>query len=563
MNNSIRRRRRGALHIGRYGEILSVFVKYGFGDIVSSLNLEKYGNFTRRFIPRKAKEISAGKQTRWERVRLAIEELGPTFIKFGQFLSNRPDLLPEGLILELIKLQDSVSPFPAKIAIDITEKELKKPIAELFREFDEKPLASASVAQVHKAIMHNGKEVAVKVQRAGIKQMVATDIDILSFAVSLIERQYERARPLNITQLVDEFERVISRELDFLIEAAHMERFTRMFTDDPRVIIPGVYAEHSTKKVLTTDFVHGIKISHIDKLEQANLNCSEIAEHGTVLVLRQIFDHGFFHADPHPGNILVRRDGAICFLDFGAVGIIPPSLRYHLSILLYGVVKKDPQRIIRSLTQVARRPIRNIESLEYDIAEFIEDYSLTMLKELDIGNLLNRFSNIVIEHDLRVIPGFYLLFKALISIEGVGSRLDPDFSLIPHLEPFVKKMLRDNPRIKHLPYDIYFMLTDAASLAKDLPFEIKEIVRIIKSGELRIQFEHRGLEPLIVKLDQIVNKLVFAIVLGALIVGTSLVVRSDIPLQLFGVPVIAIAGFLIAGFIGFGLLFSMLRNRRM
>jgi ubiquinone biosynthesis protein len=555
--------RRVTLRISRYGEIISVFLKYGFGDVIAGLNLKKYVAFTRWPFPLKRSAALKTPLSRWERVRLAIEELGPTFIKFGQFLSNRPDLVPAEFIDELVKLQDSVKPFSHTEALTILEHALKRPVGEVFTDFPADPIASASVAQVYRARLKNGDDVAIKVQRPNIKQIVATDLDILMHLAGLIERHNAGLAALHLSELVGEFGRTLNKELDFSLEAATMERFRADFKDTKEYYVPVVHAQLTTDSVLVTEFVDGIKVSDVDSLIKANLRPADIARVGVNLVLRQIFTNGFFHADPHPGNILVLKDGRFCFLDYGAVGIVSATLRHHLGVILYGVIYKDPQRIIRTLSQLATERIVNISRLEYEVTEIIEQYSSASLSEIKVRDLLDRFSRITAENHLRFVPGFYLLFKALITIEGVGLLLDPAFNLTREVEPYARRLMRENPRLKYLPFDAYFTLLDMASLLKDLPFEIKDLMRMIKAGETRIQFEHRGLESLTLKLDQFVNRMVFAIVLAALIIGSSVVIHSRMPPYFYGVPLIGVSGFAIAGILALWLLFSMVRNKKL
>jgi ubiquinone biosynthesis protein len=563
MSSIFSRVRKKSLHLGRYGEILSILIRYGFGDFIAGLNIQKYTAITSRFIPRLKKVSYIQQQSRWERIRLAVEELGPTFIKLGQFMSNRPDVLPIELVTELEKLQDAVKPFSVDEVKNTIEEDLGRPVNKVFAEFSETPLASASIAQVHKARLADGRQVAVKVRRPRIQQIVETDIDILHNLAALIERHDERWQALNISQLVDEFQSMLEKELDFSIEAAHIERFRTNFCDDKAIHIPALFPAFTTKRVLVTEFIHGIKVSEIESLTKAGLDVKTIARQGATSILKQIFEHGYFHADPHPGNILVKTDGTICFLDFGAIGIIPPTLRHELSIILYSVVHKDPQRIVKTLAQLSRQPIRYAERLEYDIMEFIEEYSLLQLKDIRMGEILNRFADIITRYELKIIPGFYLLIKALIITEGVGRRLDPEFNMTAYVEPFVKKLLHEYPRLKQLPFDTYFMALDLISLIKDLPFDLKSIISIVKTGDLRIQFEHRGLSPLIHKSDQLVNRLVFAIVLASLIIGSSIVILSGIPPKVYDVPLIGVAGFLMAALIGFGIIFDILRRKKM
>ena len=554
---------RVTLRISRYGEIISVFLKYGFEDVIAGLNLQKYAAFTRWPLHLKRHTVFKAPLSRWERVRLAIEELGPTFIKFGQFLSNRPDLVPSELIDELVKLQDSVKPFSLTEALDILEQALKCPVGDVFDDFPAEPIASASVAQVYRARLKNGGDAAVKVQRPNIRQIVATDLDILGHLAGLIERHNKDLAALHLSELVREFGRTLNKELDFSLEAATMERFRADFKDTKEYYVPVVHAELTSDSVLVTEFVEGIKVSDVDSLKKAGLLPSDIARVGVNLVLRQIFTNGFFHADPHPGNILVLTDGRFCFLDYGAVGIVSASLRHHLGVILYGVIYKDPQRIIRTLSQLATQRIVNIDRLEYEVTEIIEQYSSASLSEIKVRDLLDRFGRITAENHLRFVPGFYLLFKALITIEGVGLLLDPAFNLAREVEPYARKLMRDNPRLKYLPFDVYFTLADMASLLKDLPFEIKDLMRMVKAGETRIQFEHRGLDVLALKLDHAVNRMVFAVVLAALIVGSSVVIHSGMPPLLYGVPLIGVLGFAIAGLLALWLLFSMLGNKKL
>jgi len=478
-------------------------------------------------------------------------------------MSSRPDLLPALLIQELEKLQDEVNPFPTKEAQKILEEDLGKPLVEITASFSEEPIASASIAQVYKARLKNGDEVAFKVQRPRIKQTVATDIDILYQLADLAEKRFERARSLRVTRIVEDFERIIGKELDFTVEASHIERFRKDFQNDTRLYIPAVYRELTTKRVLTTEFIHGIKVSDITALKNADIDIKEIAARGAGLMLSQIFNHGFFHADPHPGNLLVRNDGSLCFLDFGAIGILPPSFRYQLSIILFGFVRKDSQKVVRTLTQLTYSRIKHLEQLEYDVTEFIEEYAQTSLQEINLGAVLRHFTTIIINHDIKIVPGFYLLLRTLITVENVGSKLDPEFNLAEHLAPYVKKLIRQNSRMRHLSFDLYFAMLDLASILKDLPFELKDAMRLVKTGDLRIQFEHHGLEPMISKHDQLVNRLVFALVLASLIIGSSIVIHSGIPPLIFGMPSIGIVGFLLAGLIGFGLLFSILHKRKL
>lgn len=549
-------------HLGRYGEIVSVLAKYGFGDLLSRLNIERYLSAGRRILRvRQRKQLQ--EISRWDRIRMALEELGPTFIKLGQFASNRPDILPSELINSLEKLQDAVPPFSSKEAFEIITEELGNPIWALFEHFEEHPFASASMAQVYKAVLRDGKKVAVKVQRPKIRDTIRTDLEIMYHLTFLIEKHIQGMEVLNLRQLVDEFSNAINKELDFNAEAMHMQQFARNFQGDSRVHIPQVHLQFTGRRVITSEFIDGIKISNVKELVKAGIDPKEIAHSGASVILKQIFEMGFFHADPHAGNILVRKDKSICFLDLGMTGILTPTSRERLSSIIMGIVTRDPQRIVKTLYDMSSQQVERKEELEYEIAELIQEYVSRSLKMINIGEVLNKLSRLLVVYRLKVIPGFYLLVKAMATMEGIGYRLDPDFSMIEYVEPFVKNMVSEQFSAKHLAKEGIETAHDFFFLMRDFPSEARDIMQLVKAGKVRIEFEHKGLDPVLRKFGQTINRLVFGLVLAALIIGSSVVILSNIPPKIYGVPVIGIAGFLTAAFMGFGLLISISRNEKM
>lgn len=494
---------------------------------------------------------------------MVIEELGPTFIKLGQFASNRPDILPAELIKSLEKLQDSVGSFPEQDAVKTIEQELGRPIGELFKEFAHKPFASASMAQVHKATLHDGTEVAVKVQRPRLTESVTVDLEIMYHLASLIEKHYPYLDAFDPLQLVSEFANGITKELDFSIEASHIDRFAHNFRDDQTILITKVYHELTSRKVITTEFVHGIKITHINELIENGLDPRDIASRGAAIVLKQIFRHGFFHADPHAGNILVTKGNRICFLDLGMTGILTPTSRERLSSIIIGVASREPQRIVKTLLEMADHQIEGKDELEYKIAELVEEYASKALGKINIGEVLNTLSQLLAKHRLKVVPGFYLLVKAVVTMEGIGYKLDPSFNMMRHIEPFAARLVKDQYKLSHLSKEGVETAQELFFLIRDFPGEIRELMQLVKIGKLKIGFEHKGLDPMLRKFDQIINRLVFGLVLAALLIGSSIVVLSKVPPAFYGIPVIGIIGFTASLIMAFWLLLTILKHERM
>ena len=549
-------------HLARYGEIVGILARYGFGDLLLRLRVHRFLKLGRRSLKLPQLERLAH-VSRWDRFRMALEELGPTFIKLGQFASNRPDILPLELVTSLEKLQDAVPPFASTEAMERIEKELGKPLGELFEQFEEQPFASASIAQVHRAILKSGQEVAVKVQRPRIHDTVSVDIAIMRHLANLLENHQEDLKALHLQQLVDEFTEALNKELDFTAEARHFEIFASNFKDDPEVHIPRVYEKYSTRKIITTEFIHGKKISTAESLREAGLDPAEISRRGSRAVLKQVFVHGFFHADPHAGNIIIMEGNVIAFVDLGMAGILTPTTRRRIGTIIDGFVRHDPEAIVRVLYELSDQRFDRREYLEHKITELIHEYASASLQTINIGDVLQRLSRIMVEHRFRLIPGFYLLVKSLVTLEGIGYRLDPGYNLMEHIEPFARRLIGERFGPLGVARDTIDTGVALASLVHDLPMESRDLLHLVKAGKLRIEFEHHGLAPMLNKFDRLVNRLVYALVLASLVIGSSVIVHSDIPPKLYDLPLIGIAGFLAAGIMGFWLLIAILRERKM
>ncbi len=552
-------------HVNRYRQILTVLFKYGFDELVDSLKIGQYVEIGLQLIARKRGE-QVETLTRAQRVRMVLEELGPTFVKLGQVLSTRPDLVPPDMVKEFEKLQKHVPPFPFARAREIIEAELHRPLHEVFERIDETPLAAASIGQVHRATLCDGDEVVVKVQRPGIRRTIEVDLEILLHLAVLAERHLEGARLHRPTRVVEEFARVIEQELDFAAEAAHLERFAAQFLDDPTIYVPQVYRDATTSHVLTMEYVEGVHPADRQTLEAAGLDPKVVVARGADLILRQVFVHGFFHADPHPGNIFVLPGNVICYLDFGMIGRIDRRSREDIADLVHGVAAHDEARTTAALLRLTERD-EDVEPdtrrLERDVAEFLDRHVVARLEELDLSGLLQQLVDLVGRHRLRIPADLVMMLKAMGTVEGLGMVLDPDFDMITAAEPYVRKLKMDRLRPGRIVRDLYESGAELAQLAREIPLGLRDLLQMAKRGQFRMGFEHRGLEKMLETHEQISNRIAFAIVVAALIVGSSLMVHAGIPPQWFGIPVVGLAGFIAAGLMGFWLLVSIARHGRM
>ncbi|MDR2549453.1 MAG: AarF/ABC1/UbiB kinase family protein [Desulfobulbus sp.] len=550
-------------HLNRYHRILRVLFKYGFNDLIDRLHIDQYLESGLQMINRKPRE-QISRLSRPERLRLVFEELGPTFIKLGQLLSTRPDLIPPDFLDELAKLQDEIPPFSAEEVRAILKEELGRYPEEIFHYFDDEPLAAASIGQVHRARMDDGSEVVVKVQRPGIENVIAVDLEILAHIVELMEQYLEEVQGHQPMAIVHEFARSLSREIDFSIELANIQRFARQFEDNPAVHVPLVYPELSTDRVLVMEYVLGIKSSKVEMLREQGYDLSLIAERGANLVMEQIFVHGFFHADPHPGNVFILPDNVVCFIDFGQMGRLSLKDREDFTDLVLNLVAGNEQNIVAGVLKVTVQ-LGEIdrEHLSRDLGSLMDMYLYRPLKNLEAGKILQDLLDLVFRHKLSFKPSFYQMLKALTTVEGLGLMLDPKLELIRLAEPFMRKIRLGRLHPGRLVSELSATGFSYLSLLRDLPEEARTILYQLRSGRMRLEFEHRGLKSLSVTLDQVSNRISFAIVLASLIIGSSLILLSGLPPLWRGIPIIGLLGFIVAGLMGFRLLLSILRHSRM
>ncbi len=500
----------------RWREILSTLSKYGLAGWISRFDL----SFAKGLLKNRNGEVLA-KHSRETRIRLALEELGPTFIKLGQILSTRPDLAGIALADELKKLQTDVPADPPDVVRTTIETEMGQPIEDLFAEFNEKPLASASIGQVHLARLHNGDEVVVKVQHHDIEQQIRVDLDILTGLAQLAERIPEMAvyRPKTT---VAEFQRALRRELDFGREERNMQQFARDFADDETVQIPTSYTEFSTPRVLTMQRLDGIKLTETTRLAASEIDLDEIARRGARLYLEMIFENGFYHADPHPGNMVLLEGGVIGLLDFGMVGRIDESMRDDLEELLMAIVGEDSERLTSVITRIGAVPSEMDETaLSGELADYVSHFGNLPLESFDLSGALREMIEIVRRYRIMLPAPLAMLLKVLIMLEGTAQLLNPRFNLTEVMEPYQKKMVRRRlsplRQVKRMQRVFY----EVEQLAELLPRRIREILQQIQTGRFDVHLDHRGLEPS-------VNRLVLGMLASALFVGSSLMISRGV-----------------------------------
>jgi len=497
-------------------------------------------------------------------LRLVFEELGPTFIKLGQLLSTRPDLIPADFLDELAKLQDDVPPFSLAEVHAIFQEELGLSPDEIFHYFDTEPLAAASIGQVHRARLDDGTELVVKVQRPGIENVIAVDLEILTHIAELMEQYLEEVQGHQPMAIVHEFARSLSREIDFSIELANIQRFSSQFAGNSAIHVPLVYPELSTDRLLVMEYVIGIKSSKVEVLREQGYDLPLVAERGANLVMEQIFVHGFFHSDPHPGNVFVLPGNVVCFIDFGQMGRLSRKDQEDFTDLVLNLVAGNEREFVSGvLKMTVQLGEVDRESLGRDLGSLMDMYLYRPLGKLEAGKILQDLLDLISRHKLSFKPNLYQMLKALSTVEGVGLMLDPKLELIRLAKPFMRKIRLGRMQPGRIMEELSLTGFAYMHLFRDLPEELRTLLQQLRSGRMRLEFEHRGLQSLGAALDRVSNRIAFAIVLAALIVGSSLIVLSGIPPYWHGIPIIGLVGFLVAGIMGFWLLLSIIRHGRM
>ncbi|HMB45938.1 MAG TPA: AarF/ABC1/UbiB kinase family protein [Candidatus Methanoperedens sp.] len=537
-------------------------IKHGFGYLVDRFGLRPFRSFREKLFGPKPLKEQILILSEALRLRLALEELGPTFIKFGQILSTRHDLVPKEYIEELEKLQDNVPPFELSEAKKVIEREFEEKIEDIFRTFNPEQIAAASIGQVYRATLYQGEEVAVKVMRPGIETIIETDIAILMGMARFAEKHLKESKFFNPVGFVDEFSRIIRHEIDYTHEAQNAERFYSNFQGSSTVKIPRMYWEYSTKHVLCQEFSEGIRISDLQKLEEAGLDKKKISTDLANAYLKMIFEDGFYHADPHPGNIFVSPEGKIIFLDFGMAGHIDPALRESLTNLIISIQFNDIDVLIEALSELglikdagSEKPILKIK-----LEELLNKYYSLSSKFIDPTAFLRDLIEIFAGTKGKIPTNLMLLSKTLVIRDEISRKLDPDHNFGEMTGPYVKQMLEERTKASHIIKSAQRTVMDLVNLMKNFPRKINHLLTKAEKGTLKLELEHVGLDGLVEEMDIMSNRLSFSMIIAALIVGSSLIIQTRMSPSLFGVPLLGIIGFLIAGFLGLGLLISIIRS---
>jgi ubiquinone biosynthesis protein len=546
----------------RYRQVIGVLFKYGFENLLEYLNLAEFIARWSRIFHRGEPGVSLLSAA--ERMRLAFEELGPTFVKLGQLLSTRADIIPKNYILEFSKLQDMVPAFPYGDVRKEVRNELGEEIEHYFSNFSEVPIAAASIAQVHRAQLLSGEDVVVKVLRPGVEDSVETDIDVLMGLALLAERHLPGSLIFDPVGLVKEFARTIRREMDLSREGHTIEKFRTNFAGDSGLYFPRVFWEQTSRGVLTLEYIEGIKVSDKAALEKAGLNRSLIAGRGADFFLRQVLGYGFFHGDPHPGNVFILPGNVICLVDYGMVGRLDAQSKDFLTEFLMCIVRRDVDGVISLLLYSGDiTDIPDVRGLKRDLSDFIDSYYDIPLHEVVVGRLFMEFIEIIASYKIFFRPDFMLLAKALVTIEGMGRELDLKFNMMEHLRPIVEEAARERVSPGRIAKEAASNIMSYVNFAKNLPDDLKEILNRINRNKFKIDLEHRGLDHAIRELDKTGNRLSSSLILTALIVGSSLIMQTDRGPQLLGFPVLAVLGYSIAGILGLWLVLAIFRSGRL
>lgn len=550
-------------HTQRFQEILNVFLKNGFSHFLFRIGLSDRPVS----IKKQDTHTNMNLQDIGKKLRQTLQQLGPTFIKLGQIASTRRDLVPEEIAVELEKLQDDVQSISFDKVESIIKYELGDSLNKLFHSINTEPLATASIGQVHIATLFTGEEVAIKIQRPDIEPTIKTDLEILDDIARLLEEKFDWAKTYNIREMIEEFSYSLRDELDYSVEGRNAERIAKQFCDDEKVYIPTIFWDYCTKKVLTMERINGIKVSHIDKLDEFGYDRKQIAERITDAMFIQILENGFFHGDPHAGNIYIMPNNVIAFLDFGMIGRLNDNLKYNFASLIINLQRGNSKGMIKTFDAMGLiEETTNRDALHRDLDKLQAKYYDVSLKNISLGGVIAEIFSIAYRNEVTIPNDITILGKSVLTMEEIIKNLDPKFSIMQAIEPFGEKLIKDRFHPKNIAQHSWDHFVDNIELLADLPQDIKDITTTAKKGKFRFDINVTELPSFLKRLDRISNRLSFSIILLSfsilmvgLIVGASIAGQTNL---LWRIPVIEI-GSVIATLMFLFMIFTIIRSGRM
>lgn len=550
-----------ASHLTRYRQLAEILARHGLGYFSGVLALERFVPLHHGWLGHSRREQP---YTQPEHVRLALEEMGAAATKLGQILSTRADLLPPDYLRELEKLQDAAPPVPSAQIREVIEAELGRPIVEIFATFEDEPLAAASIGQAHAATLLDGTEVVVKVRRPGIVEQVDEDLQIFENLAEAANRRWEAAEQYDLPNLAREFAETLRSELDYVREGHSAERMAANFEGDERIRIPLIYWDATTSRVLTMERMHGIKSNNLAALEAAGIDRKALAERAANILLKMVFEDGYFHADPHPGNLFIEPSGRIAFIDFGMIGVVDEATIQRAADLVVAISSKDPDRLtdaFLALGVVRKRVSR--AALREDLKHLVSSYVDRSLGEIQLGNFLTDAMAVVRRHHLQLPKSLTLTLKMAIMVEGLGVQLDPTFNLMTTIQPFGERLIRERYAPMAVAQRLGQASLDALELGTNLPLQLRRLMQQLETDNLGINFRPEGFEPVMQRFEQMVNRLVLGILAAAFIIGLAVLMLVYHPAgwQNWAGTVFGI-GFLFAVGLGLYLVWSIARSRR-
>ncbi len=545
-------------NIGRTRQIVTVLLNHGFGDVVDRIGLRSVWQRWKCFLFRR-KEPPAPRLKTVERVRLTLEALGPTFIKFGQVMSTRPDVVPPDMLTELKKLQETVPPFGPEKAVQVLQYEFEKSPSTLFAEFEAEPLAAGSLGQVHRARHFDGTPLAIKIRRPDVVRDVERDISLMQELALLLDRHVPESRIFDPIGLVNHFARTIRREMNFAREGRTMEEFSRLFQDDDILYVPRVYWDLTTEAVLTMEFVEGANINDRAALLKLPRSPAEIAGDGARIFMKQAFEFGMFHGDPHPGNIRILPNGRVCLLDYGMIGMLDEETREQLVDLLQAIANQNAEAAVDVVLRLGEpRGEIDMSLLKVDMRDFIANYYGVELERIDVSRLLSDFVGIMSTHHIRCPGSLMLLIRALVTLEGIGASLDPEFNLAGYLQPFVERLVKDRYQPRKMAERVFRDVRMLAGSLHDLPVHLGKTLKKLANDDLQVHLDHRGLDYLILELERASNRLVVGMVVAALILASAILIPAGTNTFWVSVPI-----YLLSSLLAMWLVYGIFRSGRL